>query len=855
MQNERWEMISRLFETALTLNEDERPAFLKEACAGDAALLREVTSLLHSDSDIHDVLQTSILKKNTVDTDYSGRKIGAYRIERLLAAGGMGKVFLAARQDGTFNKQVAIKIIHAGLKSTQFIERFRQERQILAALNHPNIASLIDGGLTEDGTPYLIMEFVDGIPINHYLETEQPDILKRLDLFHQICDAVGYAHRHLVIHRDLKPGNIFVDSDGRVRLLDFGIAKVFDIDADTVQTLLPENAAPYTPQYASPEQIEGGPISTQSDVYALGVILYEMLSGQLPYSVENKAIWEIREVIKQEIPILPSIAAKKGTAPYPAKRLKGDLDNICLKMLKKEPELRYESVAELQNDIKRHLADLPVRAANDNLRYRFAKFIGRHRVAAGLSFTFSIVLMVVIIIYTGQLREETARARAEMQKSSQVADFLIDLFDAAGPQSAKGKDATALDLLQNGAEKIEKSLLDQPGIQAEMFGVIGDVYRRIGSYKKAVDLKNKALEKSITLYGPKSEATARQYFELAVLYEELNDVKQAGGYFEKAQNLAHYVKIKPETFIGDILLGKADLSYQLGQFKKSDSLYRASYKRFIREGGAESVAIASALNGMAAIARRLGRYAEAEKLYLRTLKMRKKLLGDDHADVAHTLNHLARLFSAQHRYKEAEGFARQGLAIRLAIYGENHAESAASMANLAGILRANGTLMESEKYYRKVLPILEGLFGMIHPYIAGITNSLGSTLYKQGKLSEAEKMFRQSIRIGDRVFPADHVSRAYPLLGLGRLLLDRHKNRQALPMLKKAYELRKKSFGTAHLQTADAANMLARCYLQRKNYPMAKKMLTQSLKLYEKQSNAEGLAFAQRLYSQLPKNN
>jgi len=855
MKNERWEMISRLFETALALKEDERSAFLKKACAGDMVLLREVTSLLNSDSDIQEALQTSLLKNNAVSVDYIGKEIGAYRIERLLDAGGMGQVFLAARRDGVFNKQVAIKIIHAGLKSTQFIERFRQERQILAALNHPNIAALIDGGLTGDGTPYLIMEYVDGIPINRYLNTGQPDILERLDLFLQICDAVSYAHRHLVIHRDLKPGNIFVDTEGRVRLLDFGIAKVFDTNADSVQTLLPENAAPYTPQYASPEQIDGGAISTQSDIYALGVILYEMLSGCLPYSVENMALWKIREIIKQEIPRLPSVAVRIGSLPYPPKRLKGDLDKICLKLLKKEPGLRYESVTELQNDIKRHLSGLPVRAVNDNIRYRFIKFIGRHRFAVGLSFVFSITLLAVIALYTGQLREETAKARAEMRKSAQVADFLIDLFDAAGPQSARGKDATALDLLQSGAKKIEKSLLDQPGVQAEMFGVIGDVYRRIGSYKKAADLKNKALEKAITFYGAKSEAAARQYLELAVLFEELNDVEQATTYFQKAQDLSIYVTVYPETFVGDILLGKADLSYQQGRFKKSDSLYRAAYKRFMHENGPEAVSIASALNGMAANARRLGRYAQAEKLYLRTLNMRKKLLGPDHADVAHTLNHLARLLSAQHRNKEAEGFARQGLGIRLAIYGENHAESVASMANLAGILRANGALKESEKYYRRALPIIEGLFGKVHPYIAGISSSLGGTLYRQGKLNEAEKMFRRSIRISDRVYPSEHVSRAYPLLGLGELLLDRHKNKQALPMLKKAYELRKESFGTAHLQTADAANMLARCYIQQKNYQDAKKLLVQSIELYARQSNADGLAFAQRLYKQLPKNN
>ncbi len=857
MENEHWEKVSRLFETAHNLKKSERRSFLEKACTGDNNLLKEILSLLDSDSQIHPLLQASVLSNADDETQYIGMQLGAYRIERLIASGGMGQVFLASRQDGMFQKQVAIKIIHMGLQSDNFLKRFQQERQILARLNHPNIANLLDGGFTADGLPYLVMEYVDGSPLHVFIDRYQPNLDRRLSLFLQICEAVNYAHRHLVVHRDLKPGNIFVDTDERIRLLDFGIAKVFDDElTDSSQTLIPEGMIPYTPQYASPEQIKNEHITTVSDVYSLGVILYEMISGQLPYMIRNSKIRNLQSVVLNEIPAKPSIRVpgndRRNKVPYSARQLKGDLDNICLKALKKEPSLRYESIEQLKNDIIRYRSGLPVSAINDSWRYRTSKFIKRHRLIVGISVLFIIILTSLTYVYTVQLKEKSLHAQKEKRKSDQVAGFLTKLFDAAGPQSVKGKEATIVDILKSGAEKIEKDLMEQPEIQAQMFGIIGDVYRRIGLYNKAIDFENKALEKTITLYGMQSEQAARRFYMLGVLFEELNDAKKASRFFNEAKNLAQFIKIKPKIFKADIITGEADLSYQLGQFTKSDSLYRTAYRLYVEGEDSESVNVANTLNGLASTARRLGRYEDSEKLYLKTLAMRKKILGEDHADVAHTLNHLARLLSTVHRFKEAEIYARQGLAIRLAIYGENHAEVVASMANLANILRSLGELKKSEKYYRKVLPVLKGLFGEKHPYIVGILGSLGGTLYKEGKTDEAEKAFRKSILIARDIFPEGHVSRTNALMGLGNLLLDKNKNKEALILLTRAYNLRLKTFGRNHLQTADAANLLARGLILIKDYKQAQILLEQNKELYKEKSNPEGMAFTMKLVNQIP---
>ena len=852
MNSARWQEIGRLFDEALNIPAEKRREWLSARCAGDTALFREVDSLLQADENSAPLLQKPLIPAADEVQKYIGKIFGAYRITRHIASGGMGQVFLAHRHDGLYEQQVVIKIIRAGLKSSSFLQRFRRERQILAGLNHPHIAHVIDGGLSEDGDPYLVMSHAEGLPLGAYLKKERPSLEERLALFTQICEAVSYAHRHLVVHRDLKPDNIFVNPRGQIKLLDFGIAKVLEESDDAFQTVVAEAPAPFTPQYAAPEQIEGGLITTSADVYALGVILYEMLCGELPYRLNSADRALALRQVGEAIPERPSGRAR-AELPYAGARLRGDLDTICLQALKKEPARRYESVEMMQNDIQRYQRGLPVRARGDTRLYRLKKFAGRHSLALGLSAAFTFILFMVIFLYTLQLKKESERARQEALKSRQVAAFLTDLFDAAGPQSTRGRALTPLELVQTGTEKIEKGLSGQPGVQAEMFTLIGDVYRRIGEYERAARMQNKALERKLTLFGANSEPTARGYLALAELYYETGEMSLAKSFYERALALKEYVASRQDAFRADILIGLGNLSYEEGDYPAADSLYGKSLALYRGEEGEASVSIATALNGLGDAARKLGRYGQAEAYYKKALAMRQRLLGGDHADVAHTLNHLARLLYTTGDYGPAESYARQALALRASIYGYQHLETIASISNLANILQKNQQPAEAGRYYRQALKGLHALLGKNHPYIAAVTNSLGRTLLRRNKPDSAAILFRQSMAMNDKVLPPEHINRATPMISLGRLLTAQGRTGEALPLLRAAYDIRQNKLGPDNRLSALAANALAECLIAKGEFDRAGTLLDSSLAFFKKDKNPHDLKSTRALRARLPK--
>ena len=852
MNSARWQEAGRLFDAALKIDAAGRREWLREQCAGDEALFKEVCSLLEADENSATVLEHPLVNATGGGEKYIGRMFGVYRISSHIASGGMGQVFLARRHDGLYEQQVVVKIIHARLKSSSFMLRFRRERQILAGLNHPHIAHVIDGGLSEDGTPYLVMTHAEGLPLDKYLEQQRPTLNERLHLFMQICEAVIYAHRHLVVHRDLKPDNIFVDSRGQIKLLDFGIAKVLEEKEDTFQTVVDEAPAPFTPQYAAPEQIEGGLITTSADVYALGVILYQMLSGTLPYRVNTTNRPLALQLVRDALPERPSRQVSPAL-PYGGGKLRGDLDTICLKTLKKEPARRYESVETLKNDIQRYHRGLPILARDDTLTYRIKKFTGRHAIAVGLSAAFTFILVLVVSLYTLRLTKESERARQEALKSRQVAAFLTDLFDAAGPQSTRGRALTPLELVQTGTEKIEKGLPDQPGVQAEMFTLIGDVYRRIGEYEQAARMHNKALERNLTLFGVKSEPTARGYLALAGLHYETGEMTRARSFYERALVLQEHVSYQQATFRADILMGLGNIRYEEGSYAGADSLYGKSLTLYRGEEGEASVSIATALNGLGDAARKLGRYGEAETYYKKALAMRQRLLGGDHADVAHTLNHLARLLYTTGDYSPAESYARQALALRASIYGYQHLETIASISNLANILQKTGQAAEAGRLYRRALKGLHARLGEAHPYIAAVTNNLGKTLLMRNKADSAAILFRQSMAMNDKVLPPEHINRATPMISLGRLLTAQGRTREALPLLRTAYDIRQNKLGPDNRQSALAANALAECLIAKGEFDHAGTLLNSSLAFFKKDKNPHDLKSTRALLARLPK--
>src|SRR5213080_1766213 len=516
--SERWKRVDAVFEQALELPQDQRAAFLQENCNSDAEVRREVESLLSSHERAGNFIDQPSLffgddtLRDNGSTLQAGELIGSYRIIREIGRGGMGAVYLAERADEQYKKQVAIKLIKRGMDTDSVLRHFRNERQILAGFDHPNIARLFDGGTTDNGLPYFVMEYVEGLPINEYCAAHKISLVERLKLFREVCAAVSYAHRHTVIHRDIKMSNILVTSDGTPKLLDFGIAKILQPGAGPEALMTMTGVRPMTPEYASPEQVRGEPVTTASDVYSLGIVLYELLVGRSPYRFTSRSPLDIaREITDTEPPRPSTVVSNKNQQSEISnqKLLRGDLDNIALMALRKEPERRYQSVEQLSDDIHRHLGNRPILARKDTVRYRAAKFVQRNKVAVAAALLLLASMVAGLIATTWQAHRATVeKARAEKRFNDVrhlAHSVLFDYHDAVknlpGATAVRErlvKDALAyLDSLNSEAASdpaLQRELAaayERVGdVRGEVYGAsIGDMSGALDSYQKALRIR------------------------------------------------------------------------------------------------------------------------------------------------------------------------------------------------------------------------------------------------------------------------------------------------------------------------------------------------------------------------------
>ena len=495
---DRWGRIQELFDAALALEGAERQRFLEDACGADTALLADVAGLLDAErragSDAFITAAVAAAARDLADAraaSWVGRAVGPYRLLRELARGGMGTVYLAERADAAYEAQVAIKFVRGAVAGSELVRRFLAERQILADLGHPNIARLVDGGATDDGTPYLVMERIEGEPIDAYCARHALGVRQRLELFCQVCDAVHHAHRHLVVHRDIKPSNILVTADGTPKLLDFGVAKLMDpsqahpmLDTGVGGQLL-------TPAYASPEQVRAEPITTATDIYALGVLLYKLLAGTLPYDAGTLKDHQLAHAILTREPEPPSRIARRGGSH--ASAVERDVDAIVLTALDKEPGRRYTSAERLAGDVRRYLDGLPVQARPATAGYRLGKFVRRHR--AGVRAATGVVLLVVALtaFYVARLARERDFATTEQRKSAEVAQFLEGLFKVSEPGEARGRTVTAREVVDSAVRRLPTALAGQPQVQAAMLYTLGGVYLNLGLSREALPLVERGL--------------------------------------------------------------------------------------------------------------------------------------------------------------------------------------------------------------------------------------------------------------------------------------------------------------------------------------------------------------------------
>ncbi len=729
-----------------------------------------------------------------------GDRIGPYRILRTLGAGGMGEVFLAERADAEFEQQVAIKVVVGGSRGVQ--SRLKIERQILAQLDHPNIAHLLDGGSLPDGTMYIVMEYVDGEPIDVYCDSNRLDVTARLKLFQTVCAAVHYAHQNLIVHRDLKPSNILVTSAGVPKLLDFGIAKLLDERQARHHTLAVTHADMriMTPDHASPEQVRGLAITTSSDVYVLGVLLYKLLTGTSPFTIPSMRFADIERTICETDPPRPShsigaddSAASRGIAdarnsssPRLRRILQGDLDNIVFMAMRKEPERRYGSAQQFASDIQRYLDGMPVIARRDTLSYRAAKFVSRHwvPVAAAVSVAFLILAFALttylqssrIAAERDRVAEQRAVAERERVRAEEVSSFLVNLFKLSDPQENRGNQVTARELLDLGAKRLEAGLQDQPATKAALLATVGAVYDSLGQYKDALPMLNESLA-----LQPQSQdkSRVRTLLELGRARAGAGDLGGAEASLQEALHLSQNDRGARSQESGRALWALGQLRQRQGQLTDAKELYNRALD-ILETTSAPATDASALLDDLAQVYVRGQQWALARQTYERALDIDRRILGDDNPRVATRLNSLATVAQNVGDLKRAETLYRDAIRRDERDYGALHPETGAAQGNYGSLLQREGRLAEAEPLLREALSVVLSLYGPGHYKVGYARMSLAILLLEKGDLAESESQFRQALDIYDKTLPANHPYRASALMYLAQLLVIRGKPDEAL---------------------------------------------------------------------------
>jgi serine/threonine-protein kinase len=821
---DHWRRLEGAFREAAEAPPEGRPAVLDAACAGDPELRRDVEALLEADAGSEAFLASALqaglrLAGSLADPGEVPAAVGPYRLLHEIGRGGMSRVFLAERADGEFEKRVAVKLLRPDAGGAEISRRFHNERQILARLEHPDIARLHDGGTTDGGRPYFVMEVVDGEPIDRYCDRRGLDVPARLRLFARVCRAVHYAHQNLVVHRDLKPSNVLVTRAGEPKLLDFGIGKVLDPDLAAEATRA--SLRPMTPGYASPEQVRGKPVTTASDVYSLGVLLYLLLAGRLPFALEGTSAGELERRIAEEEPPPPSAAAVAGEA---RRRLAGDLDTIVAMAMAKEPARRYPSAEQLARDVERHLAGEPVIARRPTFGYRASRFLGRHRWPASAAAAFGLLL----VAFTAITAAQAAHVAAERDRAERVAAVLVDLFRSA--DDGDGGTVTAREILDRGAERVRSEIAGPPELRATLLEALAGAYRNLGLYEQAEPL----LVEALTVRRRRGGAELR----LAETLDALGVVRALRGEYADAEPLlAEALAIRERVLepshpdVARSLNNLALVRHDRGDYAGAEPLYRRVLALEPDDGGAAGRGRLTTLSNLALLLHDLGRYAEAEAAYREVLERRRRLLGPDHPDLAAALGDLGRVVEARGRWQEAEPLLGRAVELARARYPEGHPELARAYHQLGDLLgRSRASAEEGEALLRRALAMREASLGADHPETAASRLALARLLAGRGDAEAAAGFYARAAASFRAALPAGHPSLGEALLGRGGFLVERGACPAAAPLLTEAREIFAAGIGPHDWRAAAAASFLGTCLARSGRRAEGARLLAESLR-------------------------
>ncbi len=832
MTPERWRAVKAVLDGAMDRPPADRAAWLDEACAGDPSLRAEAEALLAAETEAPAFFDGSAaefglpvvsLPSDPPDEPGSSERIGPYRLLHEIGRGGMGRVFLAERADGQFEQRVAIKRLRRGLDTDDVVGRFLAERQILASLHHPGIARLLGGGVTEAGQPYFVMEYVDGEPITAYCDARRLSVDARLDLFRAVGEAVAYAHRNLVVHRDLKPSNILVMDQGpggrpAVKLLDFGIARLLDADGGADGRLTRTGHGVMTPAWASPEQVRGELVTTASDVYQLGLLLYELLTGQRPYEVDPRSPKQTERVVCEQVPPRPSAALARTADPARVEevsrqratrpdrlrqRLAGDLDMICRKALRKEPERRYESVSNLVDDVERHQQGWPVEARPASVAYRTQRFVRRHRGGVAVAAGALLLFLGLGAFHVARVTAERDRARLAARKSERVTAFLAGLFEQADPYRTSGdRDLeAALTVLRPAADRVQRELGEAPEVEAELLHTVGALYRKLGRRDLAEPLLRRALALRRSVYGPVHEDVGATLHELALVQESPNST---GALLDDAIAVRRAVTPGDHPALAASLLARAQ-QMPYGQPGK-DERFAEAKEMLGRLYGPRSPEVADALRefmmGYEDTPRAEAMVREAIAIY------RERGAAYDHQRAV-AMNNLSLLLDGRGQPDESLDLLQRSYALALASAGDQNYETSVLAINLAGTLYEHGRYLEADAMLGDVLDLRRRIMPDSSNGIAFPLYWYGRNLIALGRPDDAEAALREGLTICERLYDEPRTLSLITKGTLGHALSRQGRDAEARGLLKEAYRQGTVHWGPDHPMTRRLAGYLA----------------------------------------------
>ena len=840
MDSKRWERVQELFHRSADLPASERQSFLESACCDDHGLLSDVSAMLREDARstslldrdmaviAHDVLSQSDSENLPED------RFGPYRLKKSLGEGGMGVVYLAERSD--LGSVVAIKILRDAWLSPVRRERFASEQRTLAQLNHPSIARLYDADTLADGTPWFAMEYVEGLHLTAYCAENKCSVEKRLGLFRHVCEAVQFAHQHAVIHRDLKPSNILVRSDGSIRLLDFGIAKQIEtLDTPVDQTLT--GLRLMTPAYAAPEQIRGERVGIQADVYSLGVILYELLAGSLPFDLSRRTPNEAVALITGHGPARPSASAR----PRSSTGLKmtsvewADLDVLCLTAMHKDPLRRYQSVEALIRDVDHYLKREPLEARPDSIAYRMGKFVRRNRTAVTAAVAAFTVIIGLVAFFTVRLARARNAAIAEAARTQRIQRFTLNLFQGGDESVGPADDLRVITLLDRGVQEA-RALDGEPAMQAELYQTLGGIYQNLGKLDQADKLLRASLDQRKQIFGSDHYVVAESMVGLGLLrdaqaqYDEAEKLVRDGLDMSK-RHLApnHPLIARATSSLGKVLEDRGDYEKAIPVLEESARLQSTS--------DASKADLGETLSELANCHFYSGHLDVSESLNMRALKIDKELYGERHPSVANDLINMGAIQFERGNYKEAERYYRQSLDIIQPFYGKDHPETASAQTMLGRALVSQNRLDEASDILRDALGIQERIYGKVHPRVASALNEIGKVALQSRKYDEAEVAFHRMADIYRSVYSGKHYYIGIALSNLGSVDTERKRYFSAEQYLREALAMFSSTLPPNHLNFGITRVKLGRVLLRERRYQEAEIESRTGLDILAKQAS------------------